>query len=273
MSELLLTLRQPLLSRLDASALPIDRLGSLSRQEIERFPLRFECGDAVPLGELFGVSGNASETIRIVGDLNEVDGLGAGMRTGALHIEGNAGRRVGAWMKGGSISVAGDAGDDMGSEMAGGRIVVRGDAGRRIGAAAAGAKRGMIGGEIVVFGSAGEQAGAFMRRGVIAVAGTLGADAAHAAIAGTVVALGNVAAPAGRWIKRASLVALSDVPISPTWPYACTYRPSFVRVLLTHLRREYGFPVTAEQIGGTYRRYCGDMAESARGEILHWTGR
>ena len=63
----------------------------------------------------------------------------------------------------------------------------------------------------------------------------------------------------------------AGVPISPTYREACTYRPGFVRVLLTHLRREYGFPVSDEQMAGRYRRYCGDLAESTRGEILQWT--
>src|SRR5690606_38098648 len=120
---------QPLRTRLDASALPINHLGTLSQRDIDRLPLWFECGEKIPLGDLFDVSGQASESIRITGDLSEIDGLGAGLRSGTLIIEGNVGRHLGARMEGGSITVTGDAGDDLGQEMAGGRIVVRGNAG------------------------------------------------------------------------------------------------------------------------------------------------
>ena len=112
---------------------------------------------------------------------------------------------------------------------------------------------------------------ACLRRGVVAIGGDVGMNAGRAAIAGTLVIAGSAGTTTGRWCKRASIVALGPITVSPTFRYACTFRPPAVGVLLTSLKR-HGLPVTANQTGGLYRRYSGDLAESDKGEILHWTG-
>ncbi|MBA3311813.1 MAG: formylmethanofuran dehydrogenase subunit C [Planctomycetota bacterium] len=269
MSELVLTLRRPVPRRLDASPIAPDKLAGRSVGEIKNMVLYFEDGERTVIGAVFDVAGTASNDLRIVGALSRVDRLGTGMTSGILTIEGDAGHRVGDAMSGGRIEVAGDAGNFIGREMRGGEIIVRGDVGDGAGGASPGSKRGMTGGEIVVFGSAGARTGACMRRGVIAVGGDVGPGALRAAIAGTLVAFGNISPPAGRWSKRASLIALADVAIPPSYEYSCTYQPGFVRVLLTHLRRRYGLsapPGLHEH--EWYERYDGDMAELGRGEIL-----
>lgn len=271
MSGLVLTLREPLSERLDASSLAPDRLASLPLSEISRLHLRFESGRPAAVADLFEASGEPSDTLRLVGDLSQVDGIGARTASGSLIVEGDAGRRLGTRMTGGSIELTGAAGDDTGLEMAGGRIVVRGSVGRRTGSAPPGARRGMTGGEIIIFGDAGADTGACLRRGTIAVAGDCEPDALRGAIAGTVLVAGTVAGPTGRWSKRGSLIALDDVPIPPTYRYACTFRPPHVALLLTHLRHEYGFPVLDRYTAGLYRRFSGDVAEGGRGEILQWT--
>ena len=53
----------------------------------------------------------------------------------------------------------------------------------------------------------------------------------------------------------------------PTFKYACTYQPVFVRIYLRHLQ-SLGFPVPQECLEAAYGRYCGDFLEEARGEIL-----
>jgi formylmethanofuran dehydrogenase subunit C len=130
----------------------------------------------------------------------------------------------------------------------------------------------MTGGEIVVFGRAGAETGACMRRGLIAVAGDVGPEVARGAIAGTVVVGGNVASGAGLWSKRGTVVALGEVVVPATYRVACAYRPPYVALLLTTLRRTYAFPVSTEQAAGSFRRYCGDLTEGGRGEILEWAG-
>lgn len=268
MSEFVLTLRSPLPGRVDASPLVPDRLAGLSVTEVARVTLRFEGGDAAEVGEVFTVAGEVGPAVQLVGDLSRVDAIGHGMTAGTLAVEGSAGRRLGCRMSGGRIDVSGDCGDSTGREMTGGRIVVRGSVGRGTGGASPGSKRGMSGGEIVVFGDAGDEAGACLRRGLIAVAGNVGRDAAREAIAGTVVVGGDAGAPAGPWAKRASVVALGAIEVSPTYRYACTFRPPYVGLLLTYLRRVYGFPVSVEQAVGLFERYSGDMAETGAGEIL-----
>jgi hypothetical protein len=83
-----------------------------------------------------------------------------------------------------------------------------------------------------------------------------------------------------RFNKRGSLVLLAareaetsgSNPYGPTYPYACTYRPPHLPLILSRLRAAHGAAVTDAQITGLYRRYNGDLTEVGKGEILVWTG-
>jgi formylmethanofuran dehydrogenase subunit C len=152
--------------------------------------------------------------------------------------------------------------------MTGGVLTVSGSAGDRLCAATAGAAKGMTGGEAVVLGSAGRDAGARARRGLIVVGGDTGADAARDIIAGTVVVFGRTGPEPGRRSKRGSIVAVGGIDVPPTYRYACTYEPPYVRLVMTYLRRTYGLSVGDDVIGGSYRRYCGDIGHPGKGEIL-----
>jgi formylmethanofuran dehydrogenase subunit C len=270
---LTLTLREPLAAPLETIGLRPVELAGRSRASIERQQLRYG-NRLVAVGELFDVSGDGEEDVRIEGDLRRATHLGAGMTGGRLVIavtgaaaSGAAGTEVGARMAGGELLVEGDVGDWAGAEMRGGRLVVRGSAGRRLGGAHPGARAGMRGGEIVVHGDAGEEAGAGLRRGLIAVAGALGAAAGVRALAGTLVALGGVGPRPGAGMRRATIVAMAPVTPLPTYARACAYRPAFLRVVLGHLRA-LGLPVSDEQLAARYTRWCGDGLELNRGEIL-----
>jgi formylmethanofuran dehydrogenase subunit C len=263
---LTLTLREAPAAPVHAEALRPDRLADLSRAEIERLELRHGNRPAA-VGELFAVSGDGAQDVRIEGDLDRVAGLGAGMTGGRLTLGGRAGPHVGAGMRDGELVVEGDAGDWAGAEMRGGRLVVRGSAGRRLGGAYAGARAGMRGGEILVHGDAGEEAGAGLRRGLIAVAGRTGPAAGLSALAGTIVVFGSLGAHAGAGMRRASIVAMTGAGLLPTYTRACTYRPEFLRLCLRRLRA-LDLPVTDEQIEGRYTRWSGDGLELRRGEIL-----
>jgi formylmethanofuran dehydrogenase subunit C len=126
----------------------------------------------------------------------------------------------------------------------------------------------MTGGEIIVSGSAGVRAGERMRRGLIVVGGDAGEHAAHAIIAGTLVVVGRTAAHPGRGNKRGSIVAVGGVDVPATYRYACTYQPTYLRLLFHDLRRRHQLPLDDTTIGGRYRRYCGDAGEPGKGEIL-----
>jgi formylmethanofuran dehydrogenase subunit C len=263
---LVLTLRETPVAPVRGEALRPDRLAGLSRAEIERLEL-WHGNRPVALGELFAVSGDGANDLRVVGDLVRVGGLGAAMAGGRLTVAGSAGPHVGAGMRDGELIVEGDAADWAGAAMRGGRLVVRGSAGRRLGGAYAGARAGMRGGEIVVHGDVGEEAGAGLRRGLIAVAGRTGPAAGLSALAGTIVVLGLLGDHPGAAMRRASIVAMTGAGLLPTYARACTYRPPFLRLCLRRLR-ELDLPVSDEQIEGRYTRWSGDGLELGRGEIL-----
>lgn len=265
-----LTLRSALDQAIEIDGLTPDRTATLSAGEIAALPV-FAGSRRAVLGDFFTVAGERSDRLQIEGDLRNIDGLGAGTASGELLIHGSAGRRVGAGMSGGWIDVHGDVGDEAGVGMQGGTMRVTGDAGDRLGAAPAGAAKGMSAGEIVVNGSAGRDTAARVRRGLIVVAGDVGADAARAIIAGTLVVFGRTGDDPGRGSKRGSIVALGGIDVPPTYEYACTYQPTYVRMLLTYVYRRYGIAAPEGSLDGSFARYCGDAGSPGKGEILAYT--
>ncbi len=107
-----------------------------------------------------------------------------------------------------------------------------------------------------------------MRRGVIAVLGDAGDFAGVNMIAGTIVVFGNLGSNAGGGMKRGSIIALGGVEkILPTFLYACTYKPTYLRLYFNYLRN-FGFPVTDDLFKGSYQRYIGDVSSLGKGEML-----
>jgi formylmethanofuran dehydrogenase subunit C len=263
---LALTLRERPTVPLETDGLTPDRLAPLRRGEIEALTV-WHGNQRAQVGEFFAVSGDGGQEVRVEGDLRRVKFLGAGMNAGRLIVAGDAGMHTGAGMRGGELVVEGDVGDFAGVDMRGGRLVVRGSAGHQLGAGHPGERAGMRGGEILIHGDAGEQVGASLRRGLIAVAGRVGDTAGLRMLAGTIVALGPLGPRAGAATRRGTIVAMSQVTLLPTFGFACSYRPPFLRLYLRHLRA-LGLPVTDEQIDGRYARWCGDGLELRRGEIL-----
>jgi formylmethanofuran dehydrogenase subunit C len=151
--------------------------------------------------------------------------------------------------------------------MSGGRIVIKGNAGHLVGSAVRGANSGIRGGEIIVHGSAGNEVGSGMRRGLIAIGGDCGDFAGVNMIAGSVIVLGRLGWRAGAGLKRGSIVSMHEAELLPTFSYACTYSPGFLRLYLYHLR-EVGLMVEDQYLTGRYQRWSGDAVESNRGEIL-----
>ena len=245
-----LSLAHPPEHALVAQCIAADRFAALTTKDITDLPV-FHGGRPARLGDFFRVAGERSSTVRTEGNLERVEGIGAGMAGGEIVIEGNAGR-------------------DVGLAMAGGRIEVRGNAGDNAGGARPGASRGMTGGEIVIRGNAGAGPAARMRRGIVVVGGDSGRGAGVGMIAGTAVVFGEAGPGAGRFLKRGTIVALGTIDRPATFRYACTYRPPHIPLLLGYLRARYGLPVADGQIRGRYERYSGDMAETGKGEILQW---
>jgi len=111
-----------------------------------------------------------------------------------------------------------------------------------------------------------------MRRGLIAAAGGVGSYAGRGMIAGTLLALGPLGQLPGAGNKRGSIVAAGGVAVPASYRFACAYEPPHVRVLLTSLRRRFGFPCDPALLNGRFDRYCGDAGEPGKGELLVWTG-
>ena len=245
-------LKAPLQQRADLSEVLVGPWTDLSARELSDRPVYLERDGGARLGDLFELDGQPRGSIRFVGELDRADRLAAGLSEGEVIVDGSVGREAGL-------------------AQAGGRLDIGGDAGPRAGAAPLGFKRGMTGGELIVRGSAGAEAGAAMRRGLLVILHAAGDRTGLGMIAGTVVVFGPAGADAGLWSKRGSVVALGGITPPPTYSYACTFQPAYLRLLLTRLRDGYGLPVRPRHLNGSYRRYSGDMAELGRGEILAWT--
>jgi formylmethanofuran dehydrogenase subunit C len=267
---LTLTLREPPIVPLETEGLGPVPYAARGRGEIEALTV-WHGNRRAQVADFFTVSGSGDEEMRVEGDLRRVKFLGAGMDGGRLIVASDAGMHTGAGMRDGELIVEGDVGDFAGVGMRGGRLVVKGSAGHHLGGAHPGVRAGMRGGEILVHGDAGDQVGAGLRRGVIAVAGRVGDAAGLRMLAGTIVALGELGAAPGAAMRRGTIVAMSQVALLPTFAYACSYRPPFLRLYLRRLR-ELGLPLTEEQIEGRYARWSGDGLELRRGEILIYEG-
>lgn len=236
------------------------------RKEIERVPLHHG-NMSVPLGELFSIRGEPSEEVRIEGDLASVKGLGIGMSSGRMVIEGNVGMHVGAWMTGGEIEVRGDAADWAGAEMSGGLLRIRGNAGNRAGSAYRGSKYGMRGGVLLIDGNAGHEVGGYMRRGLIAVHGGVADFAGARMVGGTILVFGRTGIRTGGGMDRGTIVCFERTDLLPTFRLASTYAPLILEIVLRALRAR-GYSTDAVEPLPRFDRYYGDLAELGKGEIF-----
>ncbi|MCA9053512.1 MAG: formylmethanofuran dehydrogenase subunit C [Planctomycetaceae bacterium] len=268
---LTLTLQTPSAIPLEVDTIDLETVRSQSTGDVLHTLIQ-RGNKQVPLGEFFSADGSAADDATIVwqGDLAKVKLIGSKLASGTVRVEGNAGMHMGAEMTGGEILCTGDAADWAGAEMKGGRITIRGNAGHLVGAGYRGSRKGMTGGEILVHGHAGNEVGHTMRRGLIAVGGRCGDAVGVGLIAGTVFVFGEPGIRHGMSMKRGTLAFFNPGPqldILPTFRKSCTYRPSFLPIFLRHLQ-EHGFPIPPECFSSRYHRYCGDLLEIGRGELL-----
>jgi len=262
-----LTLREQPSVPLEAEALSPDVVAGLRKDQLRALPM-FLGKRQVRVEDFFDVEGEASEELEIRGDAGKVKWLGRGMTRGRLRVVGNAGMHLGAYMKGGTIEVTGNASDWVGGEMSGGLIRIGGNAGGQIGAAYRGSRAGMTDGTIIVEGSAGLEVGMRMKRGTIAVKGTV-KDFAGLEMKGGTVIVGGAELRTGAWMNRGTIISLTPIPLLPTFAYACSYNPVFLRLYAKHLG-DLGFSLPFQASEGCYRLYSGDAAVSEKGEILVW---
>jgi len=268
---IILTLREPPAVPLEADRLSPDAIAPLTIDEIRALPVYLGKRQR-RVDDFFTVDGEPGDELEIHGDARRVKWIGRGMTRGRIRIRGNAGMHLGGSMKGGAIDVSGDAGDWLGAEMSGGFIHVHGNAGGQAGAAYRGSLSGMTDGTILVDGSAGLEIGMRMKRGTIVVGGPVRDFAGLQMKGGTIILRSGAELRTGAWMNRGTIVSLTPIPLLPTFAYAATYNPAFLRLYARHLA-SLGVAIPCDEGAGAYERYTGDAAVPGKGEILVWRPR
>lgn len=268
--SLTFTLRERIPLGIEVDSICWNTLRHRSLAETRR--LTVHVGNSRPtLGDLFDVDGSPEDgEILIAGECECVHGIGAGLTSGRIDIDGNAGRHLGAGMSGGKIRVRGNASDRVGTEMRGGEIVISGNAGNLVGAVQRGGRRGMTGGEIVIGGNAGHEVGHSLRRGLIAIGGNVGDALGERMIAGSLFVGGTAGRAPGAGMRRGTVVILGETAqprLLPTFRYGGEIAPLALTLFERHLRGR-GLPLPLSQRPQPLHVYRGDSVERGLGEIL-----
>ena len=130
----------------------------------------------------------------------------------------------------------------------------------------------MTDGTILIGGTAGLEVGMRMKRGLIVVGGLVRDFAGLQMKGGTIVLRSGAELRTGAWMIRGTIVSLKPIPLLPTFSYASTYNPTFLRLYAKHLAT-LGFTIPYEDQDGAYQRYTGDTSIPGKGEILVWKPR
>lgn len=244
-----------------------DVIAGLTNDQIRELPVYLGKNQR-RLDDFFTVEGEKSEDLKIVGDAHRVKWIGRDMTRGRITVEGNAGMHLGSNMQGGVIEVSGNVSDWLGAEMGAGLIKIHGNAGGQVGAAYRGSLAGMRDGTIIIEGTAGLEVGGRMKRGTIVVAGGV-RDFAGLEMRGGTIILGGAELRTGASMMRGTIISLKPIPVLPTFAYASTYSPTFLRLYAKRFDMP-GFKIPFDETKGAYQRYTGDAAIPGRGELLIW---
>lgn len=265
MSARILTLRRALEADTDVAVIIPENLRGLTDAAIGEIGL----AGGLRVADLFDIGGEDSEHLVLRNGTARLTHVGARMKTGMVTAEGHCGRYAGFGMRGGRILVTGNAGAFAGSEMRSGILEIKGNAGDFIGSPQPGNRQGMRGGIVIVHGDAGDRVGDRMRRGLVLVAGDAGDYCGARMLAGTLVVKGKVGALPGLALKRGSL--LLDRPpeaLPVTFQDSGEHQLLFLTMLEKDLRGRGESFARFLPLPGRVRRYCGDLATGATGEIL-----
>jgi formylmethanofuran dehydrogenase subunit C len=268
MNSIILTLKNQPAVPLEAECLSPDVIAGQTLDVVRGLPV-FLGKRLLRLDDFFTIDGEPGEEIELRGDLARVKWIGRGMTKGRITVVGNAGMHLGAYMKGGTIEVSGNASDWVGAEMSDGLIRIRGNAGGQVGAAYRGSMKGMKGGIILIDGGAGLEVAMRMRRGIIAIRGPVRDFAGLQMKGGTLFLLSGAEIRTGAWMIRGTIVSLVPLQLLPTFSFAASYNPTFLRLYARRLQA-LGFTIPFDVQAGSYQRYSGDSAVPGKGEILVW---
>ncbi len=251
--------------RLDLSVLVPHRLAGLDEAAIGR--LRLAGGRQAPtVGDLFEMSAGEADSVVIEGGSALLDHVGAGLESGSLVLEGDAGDFAGRGMGGGRLELRGSVGRLAASGLRGGMVEIAGDAGALLAGPAPGERAGMDGGVVLLRGGAGAQACDRMRRGVVVVEGDVKEHAASRMVAGTLVVCGRTGASPGVLLRRGTVVLGHAVP-APDGFLPSGRTPGVFQQLLVSALRPLS-SAAAETAARAGLRLLGDQAALGRGEML-----
>ncbi len=250
----------------EAEVICPDKLINANESDLSTLTV-FHGNEKAMLGDFFKVQGQYNGELIVEGDLSRIKHLGTGMSNGRMIINGDVGAHLGAGMSGGEIIVEGSAGDWVAPEMTGGRVIIKGNAGHMVGSAYRGSDVGILGGEIIIHGNVRNELGHAMRNGLVIVGGNSGDFTGVNMLAGTIIVLGEMGIRSGASMKRGTILSMHNAEMLPTFSYACTYHPSYVRLYLAYIK-ELGLTIDDTQLVGNYERWIGDAIELNRGEIL-----
>ena len=117
--------------------------------------------------------------------------------------------------------------------------------------------------------AAGLEVGMRMKRGTIVVGGMARDFAGLEMKGGTIILLSGAELRTGAWMMRGTIVSLKPLPLLPSFLYAATYNPTFLRLYARYLET-LGVRIPYDEKDGAYHRHLGDSAIPGRGEILLW---
>ncbi|MGB8277005.1 MAG: formylmethanofuran dehydrogenase subunit C [Methylovirgula sp.] len=265
MKPLTLVLKASPAQRLDLSALLPHLLAGKSVDEIAAIDLA-TTREKISVGDVFTIRAGATEEIRFEGGSERFDGIGRGMQSGRISVNGDVGIEAGRAMSGGELTIIGHAGPFAGSGMSGGRIEIGGNAGDFLAGPREGEMLGMSGGMLVVRGSTGQRPGDRLRRGTILIEGHTGDCPGSRMIAGTLVVLGRCGAHPGYLMKRGTIALAKPPVLGATFVDSGRFVSSFPAVFSRLLEPESRG--AARLFKAPLRRFCGDMAALGKGEIF-----
>lgn len=265
MSALTFTLKKTLAQKLNVSVLTPDLLADKSPAEVSATPLPYG-KQTLRADEFFNISGTDSKQIVFENANAKIDYIGAGLKTGSITINGDAGAFLGFQMKHGEIVLNGNAADFAACAMAGGLLRINGNVGDFLGAALIGDKKGMKGGTVLVSGNTGERTGDQMRRGMILIEGNAGKYCASRMLAGTIGVLGDVGEYVGYGMRRGTLLLTKKPQMHATLQDCGTHTLPYLSLMFKSFNT---LPSKfAKMNQNRVQRYAGDLANDGKGEIL-----
>jgi formylmethanofuran dehydrogenase subunit C len=270
MSALTLRLREQPGRGIDVSLLTPDRLTGLSPAAIGALPL-YNGNRRQQLSSLFDISGNDTQQLVILDSSRHLHGIGSGMTSGHIRIEGDCGDHLGQDMRNGCIEANGNSGHWTACGMHDGMITVAGNSGDFAGAALPGDRQGMRGGTLLVRGNCGDRTGDHLRRGRILVEGNAGAYCGARMVAGTIAVLGKVGPKPGYAMKRGTLLLWETPGELPVTLNDCGIHNLGFLPLLTRSFAALDSRFAEHDTGKCrVHRYAGDLAVDGQGELLVW---